>query len=73
MKIRKTIVLLLLSIIAAVCFCSCGKTEQAQVSQSEGSEDEGITIGMSFDSFLIERWQRDRDVFVDQCQKDRAS
>jgi D-xylose transport system substrate-binding protein len=28
-----------------------------------GSEDKPL-IGMSFDSFLIERWQRDRDVFV---------
>ena len=27
-------------------------------------EDRKIQIGMSFDSFVIERWQRDRDVFV---------
>ncbi|MDE6319011.1 MAG: substrate-binding domain-containing protein, partial [Lachnospiraceae bacterium] len=40
----------------------CGKQE------SSGKEDIGeekkIQIGMSFDSFVIERWQRDRDVFV---------
>lgn len=31
----------------------------------EGSEPERkIQIGLSFDSFVIERWQRDRDVFV---------
>ena len=28
-----------------------------------------MVIGMSFDSFLIERWQRDRDVFVDTCKE----
>ncbi|HHT96780.1 MAG TPA: sugar ABC transporter substrate-binding protein, partial [Clostridiales bacterium] len=27
-------------------------------------EDQKIKIGLSFDSFVIERWQRDRDVFV---------
>lgn len=27
-------------------------------------EDDKISIGFSFDSYIIERWQRDRDVFV---------
>ena len=35
---------------------------------ADKKEDDAITIGISFDSFLIERWQRDRDVFVDQCK-----
>ena len=26
--------------------------------------DDHIEIGMSFDSFVIERWQRERDVFI---------
>ncbi len=31
---------------------------------SEESKEEHIQIGLTFDSFIIERWQRDRDVFV---------
>ena len=32
---------------------------------NQGNETESkIQIGLSFDSFVIERWQRDRDVFV---------
>lgn len=41
---------------------ACGKVEN---DRAEGAEEERkIQIGMSFDSFVIERWQRDRDVFV---------
>ncbi|KAB1438663.1 substrate-binding domain-containing protein [Candidatus Galacturonibacter soehngenii] len=32
--------------------------------QSYNVKDDKIEIGMCFDSFVIERWQRDRDVFV---------
>lgn len=32
-------------------------------------EDDKIEIGMSFDSFVIERWQRDRDVFVSTAKE----
>lgn len=34
------------------------------VSGTEQQEAEGIQIGLSVDSFIIERWIRDRDVFV---------
>lgn len=33
-----------------------------------GSAQEDIRIGMSFDSFVIERWQKDRDVFVAEAK-----
>lgn len=32
-------------------------------------EEDKIQIGLSFDSFVIERWQRDRDVFVSTAKK----
>ncbi|WP_099467385.1 substrate-binding domain-containing protein [Konateibacter massiliensis] len=32
--------------------------------QSSNAKDDKIEIGMCFDSFVIERWERDRDVFV---------
>lgn len=40
----------------------CGRMEKGR--EGEAGEEEKIQIGMSFDSFVIERWQRDRDVFV---------
>ena len=41
---------------------ACGNVEKENpVSEKEENK---IQIGMSFDSFVIERWQRDRDVFV---------
>ncbi|MGN0376659.1 MAG: sugar ABC transporter substrate-binding protein [Suilimivivens sp.] len=32
-------------------------------------EEQKVQIGMSFDSFVIERWQRDRDVFVSTAKE----
>ncbi|NLI54445.1 MAG: sugar ABC transporter substrate-binding protein [Clostridiales bacterium] len=40
----------------------CG--DGAAETKKEPSGEQKPLIGMSFDSFLIERWQRDRDVFV---------
>lgn len=40
----------------------CGRMEES--GREDAGEEEKIQIGMSFDSFVIERWQRDRDVFV---------
>ena len=57
----------LLASTAAICFAfscvSCGSDPISQntfPSQAEAS----LTIGLSFDSYVIERWTRDRDVFV---------
>ncbi len=36
---------------------------------SETEPEERIQIGITFDSFIIERWQRDRDVFVSAAQE----
>ena len=32
-------------------------------------KEDKIQIGMSFDSFVIERWQRDRDIFVSMAKE----
>ena len=63
-KIKMTAAFLL----AFFMLAGCGETEMPGETESEPAE-EGVTIGMSFDSFLIERWQRDRDIFV-QTAKD---
>ncbi|MDD2959002.1 MAG: substrate-binding domain-containing protein [Lachnospiraceae bacterium] len=45
--------------------CSGGKDIQ---SKAKETEENSLEIGMSFDSFVIERWMRDRDVFVSTAQ-----
>jgi D-xylose transport system substrate-binding protein len=37
--------------------------------ETGGDGNDVIEIGMSFDSFVIERWQRDRDVFVSTAKE----
>lgn len=44
-------------------FTSC-RTEQKNPGENQPTKENACTIGMSFDSFVIERWIRDRDVFV---------
>lgn len=46
----------------------CAKPEIEKIAKEEKEEDT-ISIGMSFDSFVIERWQRDRDVFVSTAKE----
>ncbi len=55
-------------IMMLVLTAGCGEAEVSGETVSE-AETESITIGVSFDSFIIERWQRDRDIFV-QTAKD---
>ncbi len=53
-------------LVLALCMAlliGCRGTETEQAGETDRRE-ERIQIGLSFDSFLIERWQRDRDAFV---------
>lgn len=55
---------------AAMCFF-LGCAGEAEQTAGETQEKEAeIQIGMSFDSFVIERWQRDRDAFVAKATKE---
>ena len=63
MKRKLTIILCLLLLLTA---CgSAGQKSNAVQTQNEKK----IQIGMSFDSFVIERWRRDRDVFVSTAKE----
>lgn len=53
--------LFLLGIVSGVTGCS-GRDETVEI--SEETKEQKLQIGMSFDSFVIERWLRDRDLFV---------
>ena len=47
----------------AVMITGCGKKSTETETKNKKNND-SMTIGLSFDSYLIERWERDRDVFV---------
>ena len=57
---RKVIALIM--VLAFVLCCGCQTPEHKEVTPT--TKNEVCTIGLSFDSFVIERWTRDRDVFV---------
>ena len=58
--------------VALLFFCvllsGCGSRETDMPQESEVKEEK-LQIGVSFDSFVIERWQRDRDVFVSTAKE----
>lgn len=59
------IILLAVAMLAGILILSLdGKKEKKPI-----NDDDKIQIGMSFDSFVIERWQRDRDVFVSTAKE----
>lgn len=63
-KIRKV---LALTLIVCLLLCGCGNKKEEKV-ETEKVEDK-LEIGICFDSFLIERWERDRDVFVSTAKE----
>ncbi len=56
-------ILLLISLILS----SCKGMNNEQILNK--NDNDKIKIGLSFDSFIIERWQRDRDVFVSTAKE----
>ncbi|SFR84521.1 substrate-binding domain-containing protein [Anaeromicropila populeti] len=58
----KKIAAILILFTAVIALGGCSKEKED--SKEQNVEESKIQIGLSFDSFVIERWQRDRDVFV---------
>ena len=56
-------VIRLLLVLAGLLLLSGCAREADRDLQSESVKEEKLQIGMSFDSFVIERWLRDRDLF----------
>lgn len=64
MKKRSAVSIILLIVVIGITGCSKRDEATKDINISESS----IQIGLSFDSYVIERWQRDRDVFVSTAQ-----
>lgn len=58
----------ILLIFAMVTLTGCGKTESGNVNSDKIDSDK-MQIGLSIDSLLIERWTRERDLFVSKAQE----
>lgn len=54
--------ILFLTAVMLLTGCASGR-QNTEISREEEQEDR-IQIGLSFDTFVLERWQRDRDAFV---------
>ena len=67
-KGRKKILVIVLSMIMT-CMSVSGCGQVIKENNEEEVESDAIQIGFSMDSFLIERWQRDRDIFVSKAQE----
>lgn len=66
-KIQRIISILLIMAMALSCF-GCSRPQNT-VEKAENSSDDTIEIGLSIDSLVIERWQRERDLFVSKAQE----
>lgn len=64
MKIKRFLIIML---VALLCLTGCQKSEENKNVYVDNPEKK-IQIGMSFDSFVIERWQKDRDIFVSMAK-----
>ena len=64
-RIVCTLSAVLFTVLAA---SGCVRTEDAAAGSVE-QEETKVQIGLSFDSFVIERWMRERDVFVSAAKE----
>ena len=60
-KIRNTVAAVMAAVFVFL-GAACGKDQTSPIAAPTQAEDV-LTIGLSFDSYVIERWTRDRDVF----------
>ncbi|MEN6340224.1 MAG: substrate-binding domain-containing protein, partial [Clostridiaceae bacterium] len=61
---NKKLVCLIVAALLLLCPALSGCHNADTTAENENGGEEKPLIGMSLDSFLIERWQRDRDIFV---------
>ena len=64
-----------LSCVLLVCVCASCCSAAAESGEASAKEpgEEPVQIGVTFESFVIERWERDRDIFVSTAKDLGAS
>ncbi len=66
-RIKKRMVLPAAALLACLFLSGCARS-RVQPETSKAVTSDRMQIGLSFDSFVIERWLRDRDVFVSTAE-----
>lgn len=70
MKRRRCLAVLMCAVmVLMLAACGSGDSKVQQTEKVQQAEADRIRIGLTFDTFVLERWTRDRDVFVDTAQK----
>ncbi|MBP1753884.1 MAG: periplasmic binding protein/LacI transcriptional regulator [Firmicutes bacterium] len=64
--VKKWMVILVLLVTATLSMTGC--SDKNEDMKDTDVKEKKIQIGLSFDSYVIERWQRDREVFVSTAQ-----
>jgi D-xylose transport system substrate-binding protein len=64
---KKSNIALLIILALVITIAGCSRKDRDK--EEDSIEEKKIQIGFSFDSFVIERWQRDRDVFVSTAKE----
>ena len=65
---KRILSIIIIAVMLILCLTGCDDKEPSNSGQNE-KEDDKVQIGFCFDSFVIERWQRDRDVFVSMAKE----
>ena len=66
---KKKCIAITICLILTLSFClSCNQKESGEV-EDENTKNRELKIGITFDTFVLERWIRDRDVFVSTAEK----
>ena len=60
---KRCIAVLMCIVLTATLLISCD-TKDKYEGKEENEEEKQLKIGITFDTFVLERWTRDRDVFV---------
>lgn len=66
---RESMRVLTAAVLASALLASCGSTAETQTGETQQEEQQGPVIGIVFDSFVIERWERDRDIFTSTAKE----
>lgn len=65
---RKKIIIAIIMTLLVGCFAGCS-SKKAETQADKVKESSNPQIGLSLDSYIIERWERDRDVFVSTAKE----